>query len=819
MVFQPAGWFIGWVCGKLADKALKHLISDKDLGPKLDKAVADWAKSLPKDKYVNPAALFPDVASLTAEDRPKYYALQQTLSDNKLPSKKDWHEVFMESWLCIRKNVSKPQPFFELSEQEADKELIKLAQAAYEVCKQNKEIFQSHVIDKLEVIEEDVKYLRKHLPDKSKILEESRQIHNLPYTSIGDLLKGRDGAMKKLDSRLSHNKTKVAAITQVQAVHGLGGVGKTRLAVEYAWFALQNKKYNAAFFVIADTESALNSNLAALAAQNRLNLPQQNEPNQFLVVNAVLGHLASRNDWLLIFDNVDDQSARDYLNKILPSLSSGRVLITSRMSNWPATIADIELAKLDEKSAVDYLLQKTQDKRTKTNDDKTIAANLAQKLDGLPIALEQAAAYISQRHISFQTYLNEFESSRKEILSWHKSELTNYPTPVLAVWQSSEKQLSAPARAILRLSSLLSPEPIPVVLFESASEKISEAASLLSFPRKRESSRAGFTPPKSKFDIRSILAELAGYSLIKLTESSFTIHRLVQDSIRLSIPEKSLKLLTQIILDIVNVHLPTESPQDIRSWYIYKLLDPHLSLLLSLADKLDILKPTSRIMNEFGLYLKTLARFKQAESLYNRAHQIDEKLFSPDHPEVATHLNNLAGLFMATNRFPEAEPLMRRALEIDEKSLDIDHPSVARDLSNLAQILKDTNRFKEAEPLMRRALEIDENSSGSDHHNVAIDMNNLAQLLQATNRLKEAEPLMRRVVEICKKSLGVEHPNVATAALGNLALLLKATNRLTEAEPLMKRALKIFEDSLGHDHPYTKGARQNLQILKSPPAP
>ena len=147
-----------------------------------------------------------------------------------------------------------------------------------------------------------------------------------------------------------------------------------------------------------------------------------------------------------------------------------------------------------------------------------------------------------------------------------------------------------------------------------------------------------------------------------------------------------------------------------------------------------------------------------------RALAIDEASYGPDHPNVATDLNNLAQLLQATNRLGEAEPLMRRALAIDEASYGPDHPNVAIRLNNLARLLQDTNRLGEAEPLMRRALAIDEASYGPDHPKVAIRLNNLAQLLKATNRLGEAEPLMRRALAIDEASYGPDHPEVATAS-------------------------------------------------------
>jgi len=808
MAFDPLSWAIGYALKKGLDRLLTH----ESLASNLQKAFRQWAKNLPPEAHIYPDSDFavidqnPDPAK-----QPSLCALRNTLLDNHIPTESQWLDALLEQWRLVPGTVEEPQKFFELPEKTAQKHLAKLAKSLADECKKYDTLFKVSTIDELRKISSKLDGL---LPQPKSAPQ--GPIHNLPYTSIGDLLKGRDNAMKQLDSRLSHKKTKVAAITQPQAVFGLGGVGKSRLAVEYAWFTLQNQKYNAILFVIADSPASIDTNLAALAAPDMLNLPEFNQPNQSITVNAVLRCLASRNDWLLIFDNVDTPEARKYLNQILPHLSSGRIIITSRSSNWPPSIADLSIDKLSTPDAADYLLQTTQNKRTPSNDDNRLAVRLAEHLDGLPIALEQAAAYISQRHISLQTYLNELESSRKEILSWHKPELTNYPTPVLAVWQSSEKQLSAPARAILRLSSLLSPEPIPVALFESASEKISQAVSLLSFPRKRESSRAGLpvlsevegTPPKSKLDIRGLLSELSDYSLIKLTESSFTIHRLVQDSIRLSVPKKSLKPLTKIVLDIVDNFAPTDS-DDVRSWPILDVLRPHAELIAETADKEKITDPTARLMNVLGTYLHSKGLYSKAEKWMRRALEIVEKSFGKVHPNVATALNNLAQLLQDTNRLTEAEPLMRRALQIDEKSFGKNHPKVATDLNNLAQLLQATNRLKEAEPLMRRVIEIFEKSLGLDHPDVATALNNLAALLQDTNRFKEAEPLIRRALDIDEKSFGKDHPKVATA-LNNLAQLLQATNRLKEAEPLMRRALEIDEKSFGRDHPDVARDLNNL---------
>ncbi len=675
-------------------------------------------------------------------------------------------------------------------------------------------------------------------------------IHNLPYGSMGGLFKGREDMLERLRSELGAGKT--AAITQVQAIYGLGGVGKTRLAVEYAWSALEDGRHTAVFFVVADTVANLNTNLAALAGPHLLNLPEQESREQPVIVEAVLSELGRRKGWLLIVDNVDsDESAARLHKHVLPRLTGGSVLITSRRSNWPDDVADLAIDKLDEPDAVAYLLEKTQYKRAASDNDEELAKEIARKLGGLPVALEQAASYICQRRIGFGTYLQDFGESRKKVLSWYKGEL-NYPVEVLATWETTNEHLGPSERGILRLASFLAPEAIPAALFESQPEKVKEATGLI---LEEAASASQLEGEEDNPNVRGLLAELAGWSMITLAEETFTMHRLVQDSIRLSIPDEKRKAWGKLALELVNKHIPAEPPpNDVRSWDIWKSADSHVAAVVAHAGGLGIGEPTTRLMACLAMYSNARARFDEAEPMYRRALAIDEQYFGKDHPNVAIDLNNLAQLLQDTNRLAEAEPLMRRALEIHEQFFGKDHPSVAIDLNNLATLLQDTNRLAEAEPLMRRALEINEQSFGKDHPKVAthlnnlaellrvtnslteaepmyrralaideqyfgkdhpkvaIDLNNLAQLLQDANRLAEAEPLMRRVVEILKNPGGDPFPNYARA-LNNLAGLLHYTNRLAEAEPLMRQALAIDEQAFGKDHPNVATHLNNLAGL------
>ncbi len=219
-------------------------------------------------------------------------------------------------------------------------------------------------------------------------------------------------------------------------------------------------------------------------------------------------------------------------------------------------------------------------------------------------------------------------------------------------------------------------------------------------------------------------------------------------------------------------------------------------------------KDDSDVLNWLGLSLHQGGRYAEAELAYQHALVINEKTSGKEHPDTATSLNNLAGLYNSQGRYAEAEPLVKRALAIREKTLGKEYAGTARSLNNLAAIYYSQGRYAEAEPLFKRALAIHEKLLGEDPE-TALSLNNLAGLYSLQGRYAEAEPLFKRALDIYEKVLGKEHPFTANS-LNNLAGLYYSQGRYAEAEPLFKRALEINETTLGKQHPKTAISLNNL---------
>lgn len=399
------------------------------------------------------------------------------------------------------------------------------------------------------------------------------RLHNLP-PALGDWLKGRDNELRALAASLEGGG-QTAIVQKHKALYGLGGIGKTRLAVEYAWRF--GSRYTAAFFVQADSPEGLRTGLATLAQADLLNFEERQAEKE--TVHAVVRWLKEHPGWLLILDNVDTKEAEVAVLAFLQSLTGGHVLITSRLRDWPRNrIQTQPLGTIPLDEAREFLLKRTDGDRRPASDDADRARDLAEKLDGLPLALEQAGAYIVHTRLSFSEYLEVWEEGRKGVLEWHDEAVMGYPVPVAATWKASFDQLKLTAATVLRLCAFLAPDPIPAEMFKAEKEMVDGACELLR-------SETGHSDGVGS--IREALGELERYSLISRQEETFTVHRVVQEVLRNQIPPDRLRDWIETALRIVDSYAPLNA-DDVRTWPVWNVLRPHAARIVRLADEVNL---------------------------------------------------------------------------------------------------------------------------------------------------------------------------------------------------------------------------------------
>jgi tetratricopeptide (TPR) repeat protein len=653
--------------------------------------------------------------------------------------------------------------------------------------------------------------------DRGLLSSTKSAFSNLPERNT--FFTGREGVLTELQEALAAHGRAVLS--------GMGGIGKTQTAVEYAYRHMD--EYVCTLWATADSREALLSSYVAIA--DLLNLPEAGTKIQTDALGALKRWFSSQKGWLLILDNAGDF---DTVRGFLPSGKNGHVILTAPARAIGPVARRVKMQKMETEEGALFLLRRAKyiaenaPFEAASPADRAEAKKIAGQLYGLPLGLDQAAAYIEETACGLSGYLALYLEHAPKLLKERGAQASNHPEPVATTWALSFMNIekAQPAAAeLLRFCAFLHPDAIPEELFSRGATELGPVLG-----------PAGL----DAYSLNSCISEIRDYSLLRRDSNAkiFGIHGLVQTVLKHGMNVATQRLWSERAVRAVNRAFPKVG---FTTWGDCERLLPQVHACKELISELGFEFPeAARLLDQAGSYLKERGRYKQAaplyelalkirekalegahhdvaesinnlawllkdtdrhsdaESLYRRALEIDEKRFGPEHDAVARDLNNLALLLKDTNRRGEAERLFRRALEIHEKSPG--HPDVATDLSNLAWLLKDTNRYAEAEPLFRRALLIDETTFGSEHPVVARDLNHLAWLLKDTHRREEAERLFRRALAIDEKSSGTEHPAVARD-LNSLALLLKDTNRCAEAAPLFERALSILENVLGPERP------------------
>lgn len=604
-------------------------------------------------------------------------------------------------------------------------------------------------------------------------------IWNVPHQRNPNFV-GRDALLDQIQKTLTSKNA--AALT---AIHGMGGVGKTQLASEYAYDHAGD--YQVVWWIKSEEPAALKSDYAALA--EALDLPQKQERDQKVIVAAVRDWLNHNGAWLLIFDNArNKEDLRDWL----PQNRAGHVVITSRDPNWGGVAKPLEVEVLTRKDAVRFLLQRT------GQDDDVAARLLAEALGDLPLALEQAGAYIETTGKPISEYLALFKTRHAELLQRGKPD--DYPDTVATTWEISfqaARQESPAAAGLLNVCAFLAPDDIPIAALRKGKDKLPDPL-------------AETVADELWFD--EAVAVLRRYSLIERVEDGLFVHRLVQMVARDRLLDDERRVSADAAVRVVNDAFPFES-DDVRTWADCERLLPHALAAAEFGEELQLApEATGRLLNQIGVYYNGCARHAEAMQAYERAIKIVEATFGPNDTNVAIYVNNLGNVLRDLGDLTLARQCIDRALRIDEAAFGPDHPNVAIRVNNLGLVLKDLGDLAGARQSFDRALRIGEVILGPDHPAVATYVNNLGAVLNDLGEPGGARQCYERALRIDEGAFGAEHPEVATD-VNNLGSVLRELEDLPAARQCFERALRIDEAAFGPDHPAVATDANNLGIL------
>ncbi|MDQ2902131.1 MAG: tetratricopeptide repeat protein [Chloroflexota bacterium] len=613
----------------------------------------------------------------------------------------------------------------------------------------------------------------------------SLPIWSVPYRR-NPFFTGREEILSHLYTVLRTRKT--AALTQAQAISGLGGIGKTQIAVEYTY--RYHEHYQAIFWITASTRDVLSADFVTLAAL--LDLPEQQEKDQDIVVRAVRRWLSTHTHWLLVLDNVDDL---EMISDFLPMHAAGDVLLTTRLQALGTVAQHIEVEKMELDEGIMFLLRRSKvlapdiplDQVLKEN--QLQAAEIVAALDGLPLALDQAGAYIEETRCGLSQYLTLYGTRRKELLLRRGKFPIDHPDSVATTWSLSFQQVeqeSQVAADLLRLLVFLNPEAIPEEIMTLGAAELGPVLGVA---------------VKDPLQLNTIIELLLRYSLIRRTPEvkSLSIHRLVQAVLKDGMARDTQRIWAERAIRAVNRAFPDV---ELHTWERCQRCLAHVQMGAMFSKEYELIFPEAgRLFNEAASYLVAHARYEQAEILLLRALAVRQQVLDANHPDLAHTLNDLGALYFNQGKYQEAESLLQEALTIRQQVQGLEHPDVAQTLHNLASLYRGQGAYIKAEPFYLRALHIREAIAGIDPSLVAQSYYGLAKLYHSQEKYQQAEKLCNQALRIQEQHLGDAHPMIAST-LNMLAKIYQGQKKLDQAKEMNMRALRIREDTSGADHPH-----------------
>jgi hypothetical protein len=428
-------------------------------------------------------------------------------------------------------------------------------------------------------------------------------VWNVPYPRNSFFI-GRDEILTRLRTQLQTGQA--TALSQPQAIIGLGGIGKTQIAVEYAYRFQQD--YQLVLWARAENTEALTSSYVTIATM--LNLPEYEAQEQEITIQAVKSWLQTHSGWLLILDNAYDLLM---VSAFLPAALGGHLLLTTRAFSVGNLASRLEVNTLSAEQGALFLLRRASlvapdvTLEHVSSRERDLAVQVSQELGGLPLALDQAGAYLEATGTALAAYQQIYQRHRAELLAQRRAQGADHPEPVASTWSLSFARVEEtnPAAAdLLRLCAHLAPDAIPEEILTRGAAHLGAVLGPVA---------------ADAFLLGQAIEALRAYSLVGRDPGlqTLTIHRLVQAVIRDAMDQQTQWQWAERTLRAVRAAMPEV---DHPYWEACERLVPHIQAVAAQLEQQSTAQvEAAALLGQAGQYLQERGRYEQAEPLLQRA--------------------------------------------------------------------------------------------------------------------------------------------------------------------------------------------------------
>lgn len=595
---------------------------------------------------------------------------------------------------------------------------------------------------------------------------------------------GRDDILALLRNDLANSVTVVLP----HALQGLGGVGKTQVAIEYAY--RHSEDYDLIWWIPADQQPLVRASLAALAPQ--LGLPPATASGTGIegTASAVLDALRRGQPfdrWLLIFDNADQP---EDLNEVIPRGGPGHVLVTSRNHRWQSKAEIVQVDVFTPEESIEFL-----GRRMRGEFDRDAADSLAAELGYLPLALEQAGALQAETGMSIEEYLRLLKQHSVSIMAEGKS--ADYPLSMTAAWKlsvSTLEQYQPEAVVLLRCCAFLGPEPIPRDLFPRGAHALQgPLRDLLADPIR----------------LARAIRELGRFALVRIDGRTMIIHRLIQALLRDDLtPEEQAHYRDEAHL-VLAAGAP-QDPNDNLLWPRYAELMAHVA-----APATQLEESRNETVRRFAV---DMVRYLYNSGDLDAAQRFAERFigqWSPDTPEDDVQLQRaqrqLANALRALGQYDPAYRIDEAALAVSTRTSGERDPFTLAVTNNFGADLRARGEFAAALRLDTRSLDIHREVMGQEHPQTLRVANNLALDYGLNSQYPEARDLHRETYRLRNERSDIPAQELISS-WGGLARALRLCGSYDAARDVGQDAYDYGVAALGAEHPRTLETAIDLSI-------